>query len=39
MLIWKNIQNHTGQSENFMGSIGPQLAAKHVTEIVVTVYQ
>jgi hypothetical protein len=32
--IWKNMQTYEGQEENFMGSAGPQGAAKYVTEIV-----
>jgi hypothetical protein len=33
--VWENMQNYKGQRENFTGSVGPQVAAKHVTEIVV----
>jgi hypothetical protein len=32
--VWENMKNYKGQKENFMGSVGPQGAAKHVTEIV-----
>jgi hypothetical protein len=33
--VWENTQNYNGQRKNFMGSAGPQVAAKHVTEIMV----
>jgi hypothetical protein len=32
--VWENMENYKGQKENFMGSVGPQGAAKLVTEIV-----
>jgi cytochrome c556 len=32
--VWENMQNYKGQRENFTGSVGPQGAAKHVTESV-----
>jgi hypothetical protein len=28
------MKNYKGQKENFMGSVGPQGAAKHMTETV-----
>jgi cytochrome c556 len=33
-LVWENMENYKGQKENFTGNVGPQGAAKHVTEIV-----
>jgi hypothetical protein len=33
-LDWENMENSMGQKENFMGSAGPQGAAKHPTETV-----
>jgi hypothetical protein len=32
--IWENMENYKGRRANFTGSVGPQGAAKHVTEIV-----
>jgi hypothetical protein len=32
--VWENMEYYKGQRENFMGSVGPQGAAKHITEIV-----
>jgi hypothetical protein len=32
--VWENMENYKGQRENFTGSVGPQEAAKHFTEIV-----
>jgi hypothetical protein len=32
--VWENMQNYEGQRENFTGSVGPEGAAKHVTESV-----
>jgi hypothetical protein len=31
--VWENMQNCKGQRENFMGNVGPQGAAKYMTEI------
>jgi hypothetical protein len=31
--VWQNMENYRGQRENFMGSVGAQGAAKHVTDI------
>jgi hypothetical protein len=33
-LVWENMQNYKRQRKNVMGSVGPQGAAKHVTDIV-----
>jgi cytochrome c556 len=33
--VWENMQNYKEKRENFTGNVGPQGAAKHVTEIVV----
>jgi hypothetical protein len=33
-IVWESVQNHKGQRENFMGIVGPQGSAKHMTEIV-----
>jgi hypothetical protein len=32
--VWEDMNNYKGQRQNFMGSVGPQGAAKQVTEIV-----
>jgi hypothetical protein len=32
--VWEDMNNYKGQRKNFMGSVGPQGAAKEVTEIV-----
>jgi hypothetical protein len=32
--VWEDMDNYKGQRENFTGSVGPQGAAKEVTEIV-----
>jgi hypothetical protein len=36
--VWVDMNSYKGQGENFMGSVGPQVAAKQVTEIV-DIYQ
>jgi hypothetical protein len=32
--VWENVENYKGQRENFTGNVGPQGAAKLVTQIV-----
>jgi hypothetical protein len=32
--VWENMENYREQREKFMGSVGPQGAAEHITEIV-----
>jgi hypothetical protein len=32
--VWEDMNNYMGQRKNFMGSVGPQGAAKQVTYIV-----
>jgi hypothetical protein len=32
--VWENMENYSGQRENFTDSVGPEGAAEYVTEIV-----
>jgi hypothetical protein len=32
--VWEDMENYKVQKENFMGSVGPEGAAKHMTETV-----
>lgn len=32
--VWENMEHYKGRREHFTGSVGPQGAAKHVTQIV-----